>query len=148
VAPSTLGPECVPRWYSVTVAVGCCLWVTVMAAVTHGGAAARGIVGVVSACIAAGLFLVCRVNFRKLLAKPLPRRGLMCWLTAQPVWLMVLAYLAFGFAAPLAVAAVVFSIAHLPVAGFLLGPAPVCVLAAWAQVAAWLELRRRQDARS
>lgn len=147
MAQSTLDAERVPGWYSVTVAIGCGLWVTLMAVVTHGSAVTRGIVGVVFVFIAAGLFWVFRVSFRRVLAKPLPRRGLTRWLTVQPVWLMVLACLGYGLALPLGVVAVVSSVESVPVAGFVLGAGPVCVLAGWAQAAGWLELQR-QGARS
>jgi hypothetical protein len=145
--PSTLDAERIPRWFSVTIAVGCCLSVALFAAITHGSALAREIVAVVSALVAAGMFWICRFNFRKLLAKQLPRRGPAHWLTTQPIPMMVLAYLAYVLAV-VAIGAAAWSIAHLPVAGFLVGASPVFALVATTQIAAWLELRRRQDSHS
>lgn len=148
MAPSILDAERVPRWYSVTIAAGCCFLVAEGVVVTHGGTLARGIVAGIFALLAVALFWMCRVNFRKLLAKPLPRRGPRRWLTTQRVWVMVLGYLAYGIALPLATGVVVCSITHMPVAGFLLSVGLVCLFAALTQIAAWLELRRRQDAHS
>jgi hypothetical protein len=147
VALSTSDTERIPKWYSVTTAIGCCFLVAESVAVTHGGTLARGIVGGIFALLSVALFWMCRVNFRKLLAKPLPRRGPRRWLTTQPVWMMVLGYLAYALALLVAIG-VVLSIAHMPVAGFMLGAGLVCLLAALTQIAAWLELRRRQDAHS
>jgi len=93
-----LDAERIPRWYSVTIAVGCCLLVPLFAAITHGSAHAREIVAVISALLAVGMFWICRFNFRKLLAKQLPRRGPAHWLTTQPISMMVLTYLAYVLA--------------------------------------------------
>jgi hypothetical protein len=128
----------------VTFALGGCLWVAEIVAVMHGGALARGIVAVIFALLTFCLFWICRASFRRLLARPLPRRGPGRWLTTQPVSMMVLGYLAYVLALMLAVG-VFYSITHMPAAPFFFGAGPICLLGALPQIAAWLELRRRQD---
>lgn len=136
----------IPRWFAAT--LGVCLggYVIGGVAVTHGSAVVRVVYGTVVAVVAAGLSWACRRQFRTVLAKPLPRRGPGRWMVTLPTGLMVAAKLACALAV-VALSAVLLSLARVPTGPYYVaGVAPCVMLPAWAQAAAWLELRRRPDA--
>lgn len=148
VAPVISGTERIPWWYSLTVGILCCSWLTVIVIGLNGSAAVRGVYAALFAVLAAGFFWVSRLSLRRALARPLPHRGPWPWLVSLPGWLMVLVYLAYWLVL-LGVAVVLTTLFSLgPPEGLLIGLGPIAVIGALAQAVGWLELRRRQDALS
>jgi hypothetical protein len=146
MAPVISDAERIPRWYSLTVGIFCCSWLTLIVVGVHGSAAVRGTFSALFAVLAAGSFWASRVAFRRALARPLPRRSPGRWLVSLPGWLMVLVYLACWLVL-LGLVAVVLPMLFAPghSESFLLGVGPIVVISAWGQAVGWLELRRRQS---
>jgi hypothetical protein len=140
VALARLDVERIPGRYSVPAGIICSLE-ALLGVVWAGSVEGRAISGVIFAALAAAMYWTFRRRFRKTLAKPLPRRGLKHWLLTLPGRLMVLAYLAYALAL-LGVTAGVIAMLHDRPAGFMLGACPAVMAGAWADAAAWLELRR------
>lgn len=143
MAPATLDAERIPGRYSVPAAIMCSLEV-LAGVIWANSVVARAIWGAIFATFAVVMYWHFRRQFRKTLTSRLPLRGLKGWLLTLPSGLMILACLASALAA-LGLTAGVVAMLHDRPAALVLAGFPVVTVAAWADAAAWLELRRWQD---
>jgi hypothetical protein len=143
VAPVISDSVRIPKWYSLTVGIFCCSWLTVIVVALNGSAVGRGIFSALFAIVVAGSFWASRVAFRRAIARPLPRRGLGRWLVSLPGWLMVLVYLAYWLVLLGLIAVVSMLFGTGGPEGFLIGAGPLVVITALGQGVGWLELRQR-----